>query len=410
MSIPPERIEEVTRVVLRVMEEYRRPDAPARPWWRLWNWFAEHATAGLAVLAAIFLAFALIYNHVGPRAVADKVTGDYQEAQDRRDLIEQHVELGERFLGSEQETAATAEFEKALEIDSTNVDAQRGLSRATLFAPISQGDYDPAVTIIRLLSLLDEDSGDAHAHAFLGDVYREEFRYELALREYEAALNADPELPHAWAGRGLVYSFQGKSQLAVKNFRAAQDLDRPSQAYKQYLASELLWLGRYDETKTAEAKRLLEQIIAEDPDFILAWLVAAKAYRATNDLITARDYLEDVIFVSFADPEIRSLDRNADDWYFRTNLKGEFDYLRSNREKLAYSLLQLALTAYLQGDRGVATRTARRARGMDLFDFEAASVREMLLLDMTILARTNTGYAPTVRLFRRRLLGDFGRL
>lgn len=408
MSVPSDQIEEITRVVLRVIQEHR-PAATSTNWRSgLWNWAKANPTPTLALIGVVGLVIALAILHVGPWAVAAKIAADYREAQQRGDLIEEHLNLGNRFLGAQELDAARAEFEEALKVEPTNVEAQRGLFRATVFEPIVRRGYDPAIAQMRLRFLLQQDADDAHAHAFLGDVYMEQFDFAQALEQYRAALKKDNSLAHAYGGAGLAYSFQNMSNDAVEMYRRALKFAPSSQIYRNNLAYEFFRMGRYE-----ESKREYDHVLRSDPSYLLSYNVASNVYRITGDLETARRYQEYLVRL-FADPQIRALERNGSWWAFRTETQRVTAvdpgavYLVEYKEKRAYALLNLALTAHLQRDTGEARSAALHARRAQLTAEQARSIRTVILFDTALLTKERTEYAATVRAFRKIILSDFG--
>lgn len=59
--------------------------------------------------------------------------------------IGRHLDLGQKYLEEQDYEQAIVEFDKAIEIDSMNVEAYKGLADAY----IGQGDYDKAVEVLQ---------------------------------------------------------------------------------------------------------------------------------------------------------------------------------------------------------------------------------------------------------------------
>jgi tetratricopeptide (TPR) repeat protein len=413
MSVPPDRVEEITRVVLRVIEEHRPPPQRAGPAARFWGWLRDHPTLPLAFLGFLLVVLmARAFFGVGFWAIASQVAGDYKETQQRQDLIDEHLDLGDRFLGAGELVAAREEFQQALKLEATNVDARRGLLRATVFDPIVKGDYNPAIVEMRLEFLLDLDEDDADAHAFLGDVDAEQFDYDQALAHYETARKKDPDLPHAYAGFAIVYGLRDQSGRAAEMYRRALELAPSAPIYRSNLAYELFRTRRYK-----AAIREYEHVISQDPVLMPAYNELASTYRAHGDLANARRYQEHLLRL-FTDKDALAAERNGGYWSLRTKLpRRKTDEPRDPGavslytfpEKRAYSLLSFALTAYLEGDFAAARRSARLARRIPLNPTQAEGVRSVILFDVALVAKEMDFLARDARRFATAVVGTFGR-
>jgi tetratricopeptide (TPR) repeat protein len=153
-------------------------------------------------------------------------------------------------------------------------EAARGLANRAL----SVAQDDPIAHEV-LRSLDDDGASPLHvanreAAAFLSEAESQfgQRHYQEALKNYEAAMKADPQLSFAWVGAGDCYFAQQDWAQAETLFRRATEIEpRNSQAWR-YLADTLANMGKFD----AAEKALLSAIAADPsqrPNWIkLAWV------------------------------------------------------------------------------------------------------------------------------------------
>lgn len=128
-----------------------------------------------------------------------------------------HYQLGASRLGENQLQPAFVEFQKAVEIDPANRDAQYALGHIYYV----QGRYDEAKEKFQTVLRLKRD--DSEAYNYLGQTYEKLGHIPEAITAYQQALKnqlyATPELPHH--NLGVIYAKQHRSTEAIKEFREA---------------------------------------------------------------------------------------------------------------------------------------------------------------------------------------------
>ena len=94
---------------------------------------------------------------------------------------------------------------------------QRGIGYAEL------GKYDLAVTDFN--KALEIDPTQAAAYGGRGAIYTEQGKYALAFEDYNRAIAVDPQYAFAYVKRGIMYSQLGEYALALKDFDKALEID-----------------------------------------------------------------------------------------------------------------------------------------------------------------------------------------
>lgn len=175
------------------------------------------------------------------------------------------------------------------------------------------GDFDRARSLLgsaqRLTAQLDVADADVHAelHSFLGSLYTDLRRFDVAKRHLDEAAELYMLLDEAEAMARVLLQmsnllgYQGRVDGAVENLRAALDLIGPRQNPRLYLAARLnLAMNLVEAGKLEAARDILvydENLYEEHGDshtlIRAAWLEGRIA-AATGDLESAEDKLNSV--------------------------------------------------------------------------------------------------------------------
>jgi tetratricopeptide (TPR) repeat protein len=138
----------------------------------------------------------------------------------KKSIVEQHLQLGNTFLDIRQVKAAKAEFEAALKLEPTNIDARQGLFKSEIFEPIQEEYYDPEIMKIKLTTILKNNSQDKHALLFLGRIYTD-IDNAKALEYLRNVLSQDSKLAVAHNNMGFIYDKQNNIEGAFKSYEEA---------------------------------------------------------------------------------------------------------------------------------------------------------------------------------------------
>ncbi len=111
--------------------------------------------------------------------------------------------------------AQVPELEKALEADPQDVASLEALA----VAHYQLGEYDGAIEAYKkILAITD----DAFIHNALGNAYREQQKWDLAIAEYETSISLDPTLKHPYINLAGVYNKRGDVTKALEVLERAK--------------------------------------------------------------------------------------------------------------------------------------------------------------------------------------------
>ncbi len=213
-----------------------------------------------------------------------------------------HVDLGMEYSEQGQFDEAIAEFQKALELEPDNVDAQRNLGtayfdqgkwekavvayeRAIEIDPNWDEAYGELAAVYAKLGRLEEAVAagekaielipdEASAHLNLGVAYKNQGQIDKAIIEYEKAIELDPDLSMPHYNLGIIYSGQGRLDEAVAEWEETIKL-----APDDVMAHSNLGLAYYEQGRLDEAVVVLEKGLQIDPDYAGTHLNLGLAYR-----------------------------------------------------------------------------------------------------------------------------------
>jgi tetratricopeptide (TPR) repeat protein len=401
MPLSQDEVEEITAVVNRVLDERAAAVADTASE-GFWSWVKDNPAIPFAIVTFfIVLSIARLGYGVEFGTVMSEVARDYTQAQERHDLVAEHLELGNEFLKVQNLSAARAEFKAALNLEPTNPSGHRGLFLASLFEPVTD-EYDAEVASKRLEFLLDKDVDNPILLMILGSVYAGSRDYTNAIRYYDYALEEDSELAFAYAGKGQVFSLQGKSDTAVSLYRQALSLSPGNTFFLNFLGYELYRMKEY-----RKALRQFKELLRFNPSYVLGHVDSARIDRILGDDLSAIDH-EQKTMELLSTKQISKKERDDIQWMFllggSSSVNGSSRpasvTLTSVREKRYYSYLDLALTLHLRGG----TRTVRsllsQASKLQLSRAEVLKIRRVVLDDISLLEEERKPAAPRLAAFR----------
>jgi len=136
------------------------------------------------------------------------------------------------------------------------------------------------------LRALDTDPGiHAETYYYLGNVAREQKKYEQAVGYFQKALQVDPEFFEAHYNLGKIYAILGQSREALGQFKKARELNPQDPDTYINIGVELSNLGQRD-----EALKMYEKALELDPDSYLVYSNIGVEYTALGDYEKAELY------------------------------------------------------------------------------------------------------------------------
>jgi tetratricopeptide (TPR) repeat protein len=337
---------------------------------RVWRSILANAGALLALGGLVILALGIFVAGISPLTVLHKAADDYEDYEERRALVDDHVELGNKLLDVEQPRAARVEFAAALALDESDPDATLGLVKTRVFEPIEGDELDPEVSHKRLTHLVLTRPEDPNARAYRGDSWLRFGLYLMALGEYNRSVRLDTKLAHGYSGQGRVYDVLGQPEKALQRYERALKVSAHSTVYQNNHANELTRLGRY-----REAREEYENLLAVDPGSLPPYYGLANVARLSGDSSGARAVQATLVRL-IADRQVANLPRNTGVWYFHT-LPAHVRWRRGDEEaplaqlvtrgqKELYAWLGLALTEAAAGKQAEAQAHLQQAQALDL--------------------------------------------
>jgi tetratricopeptide (TPR) repeat protein len=194
-------------------------------------------------------------------------------------------------VASNDLAAARTFYEKATRLDAQNAEAwyglgitERILAERELKVSLRSGERDAKAEGARTLleasgkavaRAMQLDPGSVRGRIVLGESFRIAERYDLAVQEYTAAVEQQPNLAVAWAGLAAAYSASGNDPSALKASERALALE-PNDA-----ETEALVAGIYSRSGDyVKAEAFAARALELRPGFAGAQVALAKIYLA----------------------------------------------------------------------------------------------------------------------------------
>jgi tetratricopeptide (TPR) repeat protein len=318
--------------------------------------------------------------------------------------------LGNSLINVGRVAQARTEFEKALEIDPLNSDAQKRTMVCDLFLSVQNIDSsnsDPAVIDEKLSALIKDDSNAenpddsrlSQLYAFRGVLFY--YRPEKAVESYQKAIRLNAENAVAYSGLSTNYYERGEFDRAEEEARKAWKVAERDPSLKANYADALLANGRYE-----EAAWQYYDVTQWDPNYIWPYHNAAATSRLIGDLNSSQWYYEQLI-VMLEDKQITSLDRNQFGYSFTVGSAGEdwqVVYLYEPPEQRYYAFYGLALTFHLMGRAEDAESYVNKANGLQIDPIMEAEVKRLIQYDINKLQEEQQLFSDRADDFRGEFL------
>jgi adenylate cyclase len=187
----------------------------------------------------------------------------------------------ERMMARDTRSAnveARSLFRRAIDIDPGYAAAYVGLGESYLFAVLRGWNDQPNESLIKAQNLATAairlDGSSAGAHALLGSVHLQFGQYDQAIDELNLALDLNPSDAETYAEFGYAFLLTGELQRAIDATETALHFDPNLDIDHLWnLGTAYFLIGR-----TADATRVMEQIVARNPEYVFGRVVLAAAY------------------------------------------------------------------------------------------------------------------------------------
>lgn len=404
----PERVEEATQTIRQVVESASsqfweanvRATSPKSRLIRTITFVASTWVVFFAIISAFTLLVGWYVYDVRPFHSLERIAREQNQAETKESLGEFHIDLGDALIDVGRVEQAQAEFEKALEIDPLNSEAQKGMVACDLFLAIQDfhsANSDPAVIDEKLKALIDENPDDSRLsqlYAFQGD-YFYYYDPEEAVHSYKTAIRLNEENAVAHRGLSTNYYERGMFDEAEREAEKAWESAKWDPVLKTNYADAMLANGHYQQASGA-----YDDVIMWDPYYIWAYHNAAATSRLTGDLSDSQWYYEQLIGM-LQDQEITSIERNQGGYSFTTG-SDEWSavYLYKPSEQQYYAYYGLALTLHLMGNTKEARSYVHKANELRIDPNMKSDVRKLLLYDIDKLRKVQKGLRTRADDFR----------
>lgn len=319
---------------------------------------------------------------------------ELQKFKDR--MVIRNLKLGNSFLDIFHLQDAKNEFEKALSLDPTNIEAHLGLIKSEVFKPILEKDpthYDPEIAEKKLSLILDENSNDKHALAFLGSVYTE-IDTKSALDYFNRALAIDPQFSIAYCAVAYIYIKQKKHEDALKMMKIASCFSKWDPFIINNLGYQYLILEQYE--KSIEQ---FEFLLKFYPHFLLGYWNISNAYMMGGNFKLAYKY-QSMLIELIENEDIMSQKFNRGNWFFNTEPDKGVNF-SGLVEKKCYSYYSIALTCCLLDYKEKTQEFIDRAQKLVIYD--KISVKNLLSFNIDFLQRRDSNLITKLDSFKETL-------
>jgi tetratricopeptide (TPR) repeat protein len=389
----PGRVEETTQKIREVVESASsqfweanvRATSPKSRLIRTLTFVASTWVVFFAVITLFTLLMGWILYGTSPLHSLERIA--HEQAQERREQVQvnakkemgaYYVDLGNSLLNVGQAKAARAEFEKALDVDPLNIEAQEGSLQSELFMSIEEDNFDPGITEQKLNELLDRYPKDTQLWAFLGDVFSY-YAPDEALKNYKKAIRFNPRNAYAYSGMANLYYDQGKYDKNLEMAKKAYDIAPWDSSLQHNYANALYAQERYQ-----DAIAEYEDLTQWDPEHMWAYHDLAQLYRLTGDLEHAQWSYEQFIGM-LEDKEVATLEKNQGVMSFTTGPDSYPVYLDENSEMRYYAYYSIALTSYLRGYPEEAAGYVGKAEDIQIDPDMEWEINRLMGYDITLL-------------------------
>jgi tetratricopeptide (TPR) repeat protein len=366
------------------------------------------------IIGVVILIVGLVRTGIPLWEIPEVAAEKYRQAHLLDEQVQRHLVAGDSFLDDNRPEAAQAQFQKVLELDPRNADAELGLAKAELFIPVEGKYYDPSVAAQKLTQFLKErhvnpktcvgrgadqsfirdilglkpreDPANTHVYAGLGNLAQANQTARTPLKNamncYNHAISLDKGNSYAYFGKGAVYHQKGKLEKALKMYNLALTKSPNNQ---EYLNNKAYALYEANENKgdIERAININENINTWDPWFLVSYFDVIHMYRVREELTKAHSK-EIQLIELLENEEVMSLERNQGDFFF--DYGGSDPVVISGLSaKRYYAYYGTALTTYLLGHEKEAQKYKDRAMNLNLDNGSESQIKRLIEFEIQAL-------------------------
>jgi tetratricopeptide (TPR) repeat protein len=402
----PQRIEEITRIVLSVLDRWQQSQKKPVGWL---SRSLGLVTKYWIILSALVLVVVGLWYQVSPFQEIERIHREQVQREFTRTMATRRLNLGNEFLDIGRYELAKQEFRKALRLDPTNVEVQLGLMKSEVYDMVEetkQGgkkarEYSPEVIDKRLSLISAAKPRDPHVQVMRGDMDYVKNKLDEAIKCYQKAIEFDPKVATAYFALGVIYDQKGQTEEARKNWEKAVSLSKDNTDYRNNLAYLYFEMGQYD-----KAIDSYQENIDRDPEFIISYLDRARVLRLTGNLEAAKQDQTTLIML-MREQRSDPLKKNQSPWYYPIK-KGRDTVpvtLANFPEKEGYACYSLATTLYLLGHKSEARNLVSQAPR--LRPEGQADVLALVDNDLNLLKEKQPRWSDLLHQFRQSLFSQF---
>ncbi len=259
-----------------------------------------------------------------------------------REQARERVAFAQSLLDVGRYASAARIFEEAVKLDSTNLDARRGLLNARIYEQVRKipgkgVEYDPVVVQRRIHSLLKRNPDDPFAHIARANMLLES-DVDEAERELKLALRIRPNMARAHRLLAEIHLIRNDLDNALAEM---QEAIKRSPWDVRYLEAMALIYEERGEFETAVA--YFKKANQLDPDYLSVLFETANAYLRRGHIQGAAKMQAQVIAI-LENPSVAALPKNTDAYEFSAGTSSV--WLISVAEKRHYAYQNMALLAF----------------------------------------------------------------
>jgi serine/threonine-protein kinase len=222
-----------------------------------------------------------------------------------------YVHHGQGYGGQHYFELAEQSLLKALDLDPKLAGARLQM----VYVYLNRGEKDKALAT--LADARRDAPNDPTVFIIAGMLYRLNGLYDKALKQYDKLLELNPsDIVIASYNRGRIYTYRHEYDRAIEEFEKARAIEPDHPLIKTFLGMTL-----FNQGKTDECRKLIEEVMQEHPHFDALQIILAWCYNKAGEHEKAQSLITDHV------KEVASADHDVAIWlasfYAMENMRDE---------------------------------------------------------------------------------------